>query len=91
MLPSREQFERQALAEGYVEVYERVWPPGEHVPMHSHPFTLKALVVLGEMWLTARGETRHLLPGATFELEGDEAHEELYGAAGATYWVARRA
>ncbi|MBL8471649.1 MAG: AraC family transcriptional regulator [Rhodocyclaceae bacterium] len=89
-MPSREQFERDALAEGFVEVYDRVWPPGKLVPTHSHPFPLKALVVEGEMWLTCRGVTHHLLPGGTFELDGNEPHEELYGEAGATYWVARR-
>jgi quercetin dioxygenase-like cupin family protein len=47
------------------------------------------LVVSGEMWLTLRGETRHLITGESFELDVEEAHAERYGGEGATYWVGR--
>lgn len=83
-------FERQSLAEGFTEVLERVWPAGEVLPTHTHPFSLKALVVEGEMWLTVGDHTRHLIPGAVFELAREVPHAERYGAAGATYWVARK-
>ena len=57
---------------------------------HTHPFSVKAMVVQGEMWLTVGESTRHLLPGGTFELSSDVPHAERYGPEGATYWVARR-
>jgi quercetin dioxygenase-like cupin family protein len=57
---------------------------------HTHPFAVDALVVQGEMWLTVNGQTQHLLPQDRFSLARDVAHEELYGAEGATYWVARK-
>ena len=57
---------------------------------HTHPFSARAVVVQGEMWLTVAGHTRHLLPGDTFTLERDVPHSERYGAQGAAYWVARR-
>ena len=82
-------FKSEALAEGFDEVLERVWAPGTVVDTHTHLFAAKALVVQGEMWLTAGGTTQHLLPGELFELELGEPHSERYGPEGATYWVAR--
>lgn len=84
------EFEHQARQEGFDEVLERNWAPGPVLMDHTHPFALKAVMVQGEMWLTVGDETRHLLPGDTFALERDVPHAERYGAAGATYWVARR-
>lgn len=89
-IPSFAEFQNQALAEGFDEVLERIWPPDTLVPNHTHPFSLRALVVRGEMWLTAGEQTRHLAPGQSFELAHNELHAERYGASGATYWVARR-
>jgi quercetin dioxygenase-like cupin family protein len=79
-----------ARAEGFDEVTERRWEPGVTVDTHTHPFAVKAVVVQGEMWLTVGDATRHLRPGDTFALERDVPHAERYGAAGATYWAARR-
>jgi mannose-6-phosphate isomerase-like protein (cupin superfamily) len=83
-------FRLQALMEGYDEALERAWEPLTLVDMHSHPFTAKAVVMRGEMWLTVGDLTRQLRPGDTFEIERDVVHAERYGAEGATYWVARR-
>lgn len=91
MLPSFDEFADQQRASGADEVIERVWPAHRVVDEHSHPFAADALVVAGEMWLTRRGETRHLQPGDRFAVAAHEPHAERYGAQGATYWVARRA
>ena len=86
------EFEGNALAQGFDEVLERQWAPLTVVDVHSHPFAARALVTQGDMWLTiGTGETRHLRPGDTFEIDRDVTHNERYGSAGATYWVARRA
>ena len=84
------EFQTQAFIEGFDEVMERVWSPETLVPTHSHPFSLKAWVVQGEMWLTIGDRTQHLVSGNTFELGRNELHAERYGSSGATYWVARR-
>jgi predicted exporter len=89
-LPTFEAFAAAARAEGYDEVLERRWPPAQVLDTHTHPFALRALVVAGEMWLTAGDDVRHLRPGDAFALERDVPHAERYGADGATYWVARR-
>jgi quercetin dioxygenase-like cupin family protein len=90
-LPSYAEFEAAERARGCTEVIARAWDPGQVVPEHSHPFDARALVVAGEMWLTVDGKTRHLHPGDRFELARGIAHDERYGAEGATYWVARTA
>ena len=85
-----QEFEKQALADGFDEVLERSWPADAVLDTHTHPFALKARVVRGEMWLTIADQTRHLRPGDDFALESEVAHAERYGTEGATYWVARR-
>ena len=85
-----ETFTAEARAQGFDEVLERKWQPSMVLESHTHPFSLKALVVQGEMWLTVGNEERHLRPGDEFALDRDVPHEERYGSEGATYWVARR-
>jgi hypothetical protein len=85
-----EAFKTEALAQGFDEVIERQWAPLTVLDTHTHPFAVRALVVQGEMWLTAGGDTRHLRAGDPFVLDHAAPHAERYGAEGATYWVARR-
>lgn len=89
-LPTFVDFERQALAEGYDQVLVRDWGADVEVPVHTHPFAVKAVLAAGEMWLTCRGQTRHLQPGDAFSLSHAEPHAERYGPQGASFWVARR-
>ena len=89
-LPDFPTFETSALARGFDQVAERVWPAHSVAPAHSHPFSVEALVVKGEMWLTAHGSTRHLVRGDAFQLDRAVEHAERYGPEGATYWAARR-
>jgi hypothetical protein len=85
-----EAFEADALAQGFDEVATRQYPVAQTVAEHTHTFSVKALIVQGEMWLTVGGSTRHLLPGDIFELTHGTPHAERYGDEGATYWAARR-
>jgi quercetin dioxygenase-like cupin family protein len=89
MVPSFDEYAEMMRAQGYEQVLVRAYSAGEIVETHRHPFAAKALVVSGEMWLTLRGETRHLVAGEGFELDAEEAHAERYGEKGATYWVGR--
>jgi quercetin dioxygenase-like cupin family protein len=91
MQPSFDQFAADLRAQGFDEVVEVTWPPLTVLDSHRHAFAARALVVRGEMWLTARDHTQHLLAGGTFELDAAEPHSERYGDQGATYWVGRRA
>jgi quercetin dioxygenase-like cupin family protein len=85
-----ETFKTQALAEGFDEVLQRDWAPNTVLDTHTHPFSVKAVVVAGEMWLTVGADTCHLRAGERFELGREVPHAERYGAEGASYWVARR-
>jgi len=85
-----EAFEAEARAQGFDEIAERKWDRGTVVQSHTHPFSVRALVVQGEMWLSVGNDVRHLSPGDEFTLDRNVAHSERYGAEGATYWAARR-
>ncbi len=90
VLPTFDDFRRDALARGFDEVLERQWAAGTVVDTHTHPFAVDALMVRGELWLSCGGATRHLRPGDRFTLAADEPHTERYGTQDAAYWVARR-
>ena len=90
MAPAFETFAAEHRAAGFDEVLERQWKPNTVIDTHTHPFSVKALVVQGEMWLTVGERTQHLRAGDRFELDLGVPHAERYGAEGATYWVARR-
>ena len=85
------EFETRAKGLGFDAVLEREWAPNTVVDTHTHDFSVWAQVVRGEVWLTHGGTTRHLRPNDQFELDARVPHDERYGAAGATYWVARKA
>jgi quercetin dioxygenase-like cupin family protein len=85
-----EAYAADARAKGADEVVERKWAPSLVLETHTHPFSVNALVVQGEMWLTVGNDVLHLRPGDTFALDRDQPHAERYGPEGATYWAARR-
>lgn len=84
------QFESRLRAQGYNEVLERKWEPGQMLATHTHPFDAQAVVVQGELWLTVGACTSHIVTGGGFEIDRDTPHSERYGSDGATFWVARR-
>ena len=83
-------FEASAKSAGFTEVLKKDWQPSLALDTHTHPFDVQAQVVAGELWLTAAGKTQHLTAGSDFALAANMPHEERYGAAGATVWIARR-
>ena len=85
-----EDFAAAARARGFDEALVREWEAGHETPVHTHPFDAEALLVRGEFWLTVDGVTRHLQAGDRFAVVRGTPHVERYGAAGATFWVARR-
>jgi hypothetical protein len=89
-LPTLQEFEAAERARGCDEVLVREWTSGQVVAEHTHPFHARAIIVQGEMWLTAGGATQHLGPGERFDLAAGTPHSERYGPEGAIYWVARR-
>ena len=88
--PTYEEFEADARARGFDEVLVREWTPGLVIATHTHSFAVDALVVRGQVALSAGGATAHLQAGDRFQLEREAPHAETYGPEGATFWVARR-
>ncbi len=88
--PTFAEFEAAARASGFDKVLEREWKPGTLLDTHSHDFSVDALVVRGEMWLTVGEQVRHMRAGDRFDLASGVPHAERYGAEGTTLWVARR-
>jgi quercetin dioxygenase-like cupin family protein len=85
-----ETFSAEARRLGFDAALVREWAAGTVLETHTHPFSVEAQVVRGEMWLTVGDTTRHLRPGDRFELGHGVPHAERYGPQGAAYWVARR-
>lgn len=84
-----ESFTDQSLDEGFDEIIVREWAPQLELATHTHPFDVSAYVARGEYWLTVGDQVKHLKAGDFFRLARDVPHAELYGAEGATVWVAR--
>jgi quercetin dioxygenase-like cupin family protein len=88
---SLDDFTRDAKGRGFEEVLVREWAPNAIADTHTHPFSVWAQVVQGELWLTCGDQTKHLRVNDQFELDAHVPHAERYGTEGATYWVGRRA
>ncbi|MEJ6022690.1 cupin domain-containing protein [Ramlibacter sp. PS4R-6] len=89
-LPDFESFRADAVARGFDEVLERRWAPQAVTGIHTHPFSVEAVLVEGEMWLQQGPITVHLVPGSGFQLEANVPHSERYGPEGAMFYAARR-
>ena len=85
------EFERLAHERGFDTVLTREWAPDTVLDTHTHPFSVWAQVVRGELWLSWGGRTQHLKADDQFELDAEVPHAERYGSEGAAYWVARKA
>ena len=84
-----DEFREWALSQGADEVLVREWEANREVGNHEHPFSVRAHVAQGEMWLSIEGVTKHLTQGDAFELNSHVWHSEKYGPKGATFWAAR--
>lgn len=87
--PTFESFTDQSLEEGFDEIIVREWAPQLELATHTHPFDVSAYVARGEYWLTVGDQVKRFKAGDFFRLASDVPHAELYGAEGATVWVAR--
>ena len=88
MDPTR--FEAALRQDGFTEVETKAHPPGRLVPEHVHPFDVRALVLEGEITLTADGQATAYRPGQVFTMEGGRRHAEAIGAEGVRFLAGRR-
>ena len=59
-------------------------------PPHSHAFSVRALVLAGDVTLTSEGQSRTFRAGEVFEMAAGCVHSERYGPDGSTYLVGRK-
>ena len=82
---------RSALAkDGYSDVELRTIQPNVHNKGHAHAFDVRALMIAGELTLTAQGKPTTYRAGEIFTLAANCEHVEQFGPQGATYLVGRR-
>lgn len=57
---------------------------------HSHGFSVRALVLAGDITLTSEGQSRTFRAGDVFEMTAGCVHSEQHGPDGSTYLVGRK-
>jgi quercetin dioxygenase-like cupin family protein len=76
--------------DGYDDVEEKKGPAGFTTKPHTHPFSVRGLVLSGEFRLTRDGQMEVYHSGGSFSMEAGCEHAESFGDQGATYLVARK-
>lgn len=91
MEPHLEAFKQALIADGYLDVELKTLAPNHKIPMHSHPWDVRALVVAGSAVIGCEGEApREYRPGDVLVVAADVPHFEDYGPEGYTFLVGRR-
>ena len=83
-------FENACKQAGFGEVEQKSGPANFNSKPHTHPFSVRGLILSGEFRLTRDGSTEVFLPGASFSMDAGCEHAESFGPTGATYLVARK-
>jgi Cupin domain. len=82
-------FEADAKGAGY-EITMSTAPANKVTQPHAHDVDVRALVISGEVTLTANGASRTYREGEVFEMPADCVHSERHGAHGSEVVVGRR-
>ena len=86
----RAAFEAEAKTAGY-EISQSTAPSHKVTQPHAHDVDVRALVISGELTLTANGESRTYREGEVFEMPAGCVHSERHGDDGSDVVVGRRA
>ena len=84
------EFRAALLKEGFDDIDVRTIEPNVHNKGHSHAFDVRALMIAGELTLSAQGKQATYRAGEIFTLAANCEHVEQFGPQGATYLVGRR-
>ena len=84
------EFKAALLQEGFDDIEVRTIAANVHNKGHVHAFDVRALMLAGELTLSARGKQTTYRAGEIFTLAANCEHVEQFGAQGATYLVGRR-
>ena len=83
-------FEAALKADGFGEIETKSIAPNVANAAHSHPFSVRFLVLSGDITVTSNGSAQTCGAGHTFALDADCEHAEQIGPQGVTYLVGRK-
>lgn len=83
-------FESSLRSDGYQDVESKAMAAGTSTPEHSHPFDVRALVIEGQITLSASGASKTYAKGDVFDMAAGCRHSEEIGTDGVRYVVGRR-
>ncbi|HXY41108.1 MAG TPA: cupin domain-containing protein [Vicinamibacteria bacterium] len=83
-------FEASLTRDGYQRIETKELPRGHRADSHAHDYSVRALVLDGEITLAWNGAWRSFTAGEVFTMEAGCAHTEAVGPDGVRYLVGRR-
>jgi quercetin dioxygenase-like cupin family protein len=84
------EFESSLKRAGFQDVETKKVAPNTSTHPHSHSFSVRALVLAGDITLTSEGQSRTFRAGEVFEMAAGCVHSEQYGPDGSTYLFGRK-
>jgi len=84
------EFETGLKRDGYLDIETKTTPANTASKPHAHEFSVRALVLAGDLTLTWDGKSRTFRAGEIFEMAAGCVHTEQYGPTGATSLVGRK-
>jgi quercetin dioxygenase-like cupin family protein len=84
-------FEAGLIRDGYQRIETKELPKDHRAGSHAHDFSVRALVLAGEITLTWNGASQSFRAGEEFTMDAGCAHTEAVGPDGVRYLVGRRA
>jgi len=84
------EFETGLLRDGYKNIETKTVRSQVATKPHTHDFSVRALILAGDITLTSEGRSRTFRTGEIFEMAAGCEHSEQYGPEGVTYLVGRK-
>lgn len=84
------EFEGSLKRAGFQEIETKKVAANTATQPHSHAFSVRALVLAGDVTLTSEGQSRTFRAGEVFEMTAGCVHSERHGPDGSMYLVGRR-
>ena len=84
------EFETDLKRDGYQEIETKKVPANITTKPHTHDFSVRALILAGDITLTYEGQSRTFRVGDIFEMQAGCVHHEQYGPEGTTYLLGRK-
>ena len=86
----RAAFEAELKRQGYGEIGTVRFETGHDLPVHAHPYDVRALVLEGEFTIAVDGQPRLYRPGDIFSVAAGCPHAEHAGPEGVRFLSGRR-